>query len=155
MKIVLERKLKFCPNHLRCIVCCQLFEVGRIRSILYNDQRLIQGDICSECLKLSAEEIKQNMREYAMLLMEKPELCNSPTRSHHELALELLESSTEELKLPNFFQWLIKKLQVFSQSSQELEVARWRLLKDTCGRRSRPVQQKERSRLQIFDEDEE
>ena len=72
MKIKLDRKLTSCPDILRCIICRQAFKVSIIRPLLYNDRGLIQGDICSQCLKLKAEEIKQRIREQAMLLMEIP-----------------------------------------------------------------------------------
>lgn len=118
MKIKLDRKLTSCPDRLRCIICRQVFKVSIIRTLLYNDKGLIQGDICSQCLKLRAEEIKQRIREQAMLLMEIPELYSFSTISSQERALELLECSTEKVKFPSFYQWLIRKIEVFQESGQ-------------------------------------
>lgn len=63
------------------MVCHQDIEVSRIRALLYNEQGLIQRDICLKCLKLKPEEIKQKIREQAMLLMEIP-LYSFPTLKH-------------------------------------------------------------------------
>lgn len=139
MKIKLDRKLTSCPDRLRCIICRQAFKVSIIRALVYNDRGLIQGDICSQCLNLKAEEIKQRIREQAMLLMEIPELYSFSTISSQERALELLECSTEKVKFPSFYQWLIKKIEV-SQASGQLEATK-SIPNYTYGRRSR---------LQIF-----
>lgn len=151
MKIKLERKLTSCPERLRCIVCSQVFELGKIRTLLYNDRGLIQGDICLECMKLKADQIKQKLREQALVLMEQTELCSSPTRFPHELALELLDSSTEDIKFPTFYQRLIVKISSLSPETQELEATRLGLSSGKWGRRSRGGQGlKGRSRLRIF-----
>ncbi|HCF26692.1 MAG TPA: hypothetical protein DEV81_05675 [Cyanobacteria bacterium UBA11049] len=139
MKIKLDRKLTSCPDRLRCTICRQAFKVSIIRALLYNDKGLIQGDVCSQCLKLKAEEIKQKIREQAMLLMELPELYIFSTISSQERALELLECSTEKVKFPSFYQWLIKKIEV-SQESRQLEATK--SLPNCADDR--------RSRLQIF-----
>ena len=118
MKIQLEQRLISCPNYLRCKVCREVFEVSSIRAILYNNQGLIQGDICPECIKLKAEEIKQRLRDQAMLLIEKPELCSSQTTSVHELVLELLECSSENVKFPTFYHKFVKKIEIISQKYQ-------------------------------------
>ncbi len=135
MKIKLDRKLTSCPDHLRCTICRQAFKVSIIRALLYNDRGLIQGDLCSKCLKLKAEEIKQKIREQAMLLMELPELYSFSTISSQERGLELLECSTEKVKFPSFYQWLIKKIEV-PQASGQLEATK-SILNCTYGRRSR------------------
>lgn len=121
MKIQLERKFKTCPNRLRCTVCDRLFEVGKIRTLLYSDRGFIQGDICPKCLQLKAEQIQQKLRERAMILIEEP-FCDSSMLSNHELALELLETSTENIKFPTFYQWLIKHLEILSPISQETQL---------------------------------
>lgn len=118
MKIQLEQKLISCPDYLRCKVCRQVFEVSTMRAILYNNQGLIQGDICPECIKLKAEEIKQRLRDQAMLLMEKPELCSTRTISADELVLELLECSNENVKFPTFYHKFVKKIEIISQKYQ-------------------------------------
>lgn len=115
MKIQLERKLTTCPNQLRCAVCDRPFEASNIRALLYSDRSFIQGDICPKCLQLKAEQIQQKLRERAMILIEEP-FC-APSTSPHE-ALELLETSTENIKFPTFHQWLIKRLEL-PQKSQE------------------------------------
>lgn len=116
MKIQLERKLTTCPNRLQCTVCDRLFEVSRIRALLYSDRSFIQGDICPKCMQLKAEQIQQKLRDRAMMLMEEP-FCD-PSTSPHE-ALELLETSTEDIKFPTFYQWLIKHLNILPRKSQQ------------------------------------
>lgn len=51
MKIQLERTLSTCPSHIKCVACSQPFEVGKIRSLLYDRSGLIQGDLCPDCAK--------------------------------------------------------------------------------------------------------
>ncbi len=104
MKLKLDRKLTSCPDRLRCNICRQAFKVSIICALLYNEIKLIQEDICSKCLKLKAEGIKQKIREQAMLLMEVPELYSFSTISSQERALELIECSTEKVKFPSFYQ---------------------------------------------------
>jgi hypothetical protein len=136
MKIQLERTLTSCPNTLRCAVCSQTFEVGRIRTLLYSDRRLLQGDICPNCFKLDAKAIKLKMRQQAEHLLSQPALANSRSLAPQNLALELFEVSKEEIKFPAFYNWVAKKIEVFIQESQELEAARLGLSNCQCGRRS-------------------
>ncbi len=124
MRIRLERKLKTCPSQLLCTVCRQKFEVQKIRTLLFNDAGLLQGDICSECRELRSSTIRERMREQACLLMEYPELNCSSLLSGKERALELLEASQEEVRFPTFYHWWLKKIEVFSEESQELEATR-------------------------------
>jgi len=124
MRIKLERKLETCPPQLSCTVCRQRFEVHKIRTLLFNDAGLLQGDICSECRKLKSSTIRSKMREQASLLMQYPELNGSGLLSARERALELLETSQEEVRFPTFYHWWFKKIEVFSGESQELEAIR-------------------------------
>ena len=127
MRICLERKLKNCPDRLLCTVCHQKFEVRPIRTLLYNDARFLQGDICSECTDLKPSEIRSKMREQASLLMQYPELHCSNLLSARDRALELLEASQEAVRFPTFYHWWFKKIAVFSEESQELEANRLRI----------------------------
>ena len=108
MKIQLERTLATCPSKLTCIACRQPFDVGRIRTLLCNDQGLIHGDVCPDCLKSKASGIKQQLKVF-----------------------------TEDIKLPKFYQWWMKKLEILSQETQELENARLGLSKRCNRQRSR------------------
>ncbi len=135
MKIKLERKLETCPHHLSCTVCRQRFEVGKIRTLLYNNARLLQGDICSECTALRSSEIRSKMLEQASLLLQYPELNGSSLLSAKARALELLEASQEEVRFPTFYHWWFKKIEVFSEESQELEATRSRLAHTQSGMR--------------------
>jgi hypothetical protein len=137
MKINLERKLPPCPDKLYCTVCGQLHEVGRIRALLYNDQGLIQGDLCSRCLKLKPDVFKHKLREKASVLLQQPKLFKSSRISYQERDLELREVAEENIKFPNSFNWLLKHIEVFAQESQELEAARFARTTCYCGRKSR------------------
>lgn len=137
MEIRLERKLVSCPSRLLCRVCRQGFEARRIRTLLYNGSGLIQGDVCPNCLKLKASGIKQKMKEQSeWLIKQAAELEDSQSIPAHQLAIELLEGSQEDVKLPKFYDWLLKRLEIFSQESQELEAARLGLSNCSCGKRS-------------------
>lgn len=115
MKIQLERTLRTCPARLICIACRQPFEVGKIRTLLCNNEGLIEGDVCPDCLKSRASGIKPQVQVFA-----------------------------EDIKLPKFYHWWIKKLEILSQETQELENARLGISNCRCNR--------ERLRL-IFKED--
>lgn len=135
MRIKLERKLKTCPQQLSCTVCRQRFAVPKIRMLLCNNAGLLQGDICSECTELKPSEIRSKMRGQAGLLMQYPELNDSSLISARERALELIETSQEDVKFPTFYQWWLKKIEVFSEESQELEATRLGLADRQCGLR--------------------
>lgn len=124
MRIKLERKLETCPHQLLCTVCRQRFVVRKIRTLFYNNTGHLQGDICSDCTALRPSEIRSKMREHASLLMQYPELNGSSLISARDRALELLETSQEDVKFPTFYQWWFKKVEVFSEESQELEAAK-------------------------------
>jgi hypothetical protein len=124
MKIQLERKLASCPHKLACTVCYQWFEVGKIRALLYNNKGLLQGDMCPECLKLTASNVRARLRERASLLLQNPELSDPYHASARDRALELLQAAQEDLKQPSVLDWWLKKLEIFSEESQELEAHR-------------------------------
>lgn len=134
MKIQLERKSTSCPNRLTCVICRQIFAIDTIRTLLYNDKGLLQGDICRKCLKLTAKAIKQEILLSANLLSRQPNLASSRTISPPELVLELLECAVEDVKFPTFYQWLIKRIEVFSQEYQEIEAARFSLANCNCSK---------------------
>jgi hypothetical protein len=144
MRIRLERKLKTCPDQLVCTVCHEPFFTGKIRTLLYNDRGFIQGDICPVCIKLKATEIRKKMREQASLLMQQPVTCVVQTLSCHDRAIELLEASQELITFPTFLHWWLKKIEILSEESQELEADRLKL---------KQCQHSERSRLQKMLED--
>ena len=132
MRIKLERKLETCPSQLSCTVCRQRFEVCKIRTLLFNDAELLQGDICSECRDLNSSAIRLKMREQASLLMQYPELNRSNLLSARERALELLETSQEEVRFPTFYHWWFKRIEVFSEES-DLESTRLKLMHNQSG----------------------
>ena len=117
MRIRLERKLSSCPHHLRCSVCDRMFESGKVRTLLHNDEGFIQGDICPECMKLSVEAIQHNIRERAMLLLEETDDSGGTTFSPQARAMELLDCSTENVKYPQFYHWWLVQLEIFSRTS--------------------------------------
>ena len=136
MKIQLERKLAFCPELLLCTVCRQSFGVDKIRALLYSDAGLLQGDVCRKCLKLKASGIKQKLQEQSQLLMRQVEFAGHQAVSLRQLAIERLQCSEEEVRLPRFYEWVLKQIEIFSQESQELEKARLGLSNCSCGRRA-------------------
>lgn len=133
MKIQLERKLTTCPAQLICIVCQQNFAVNRIRSLLYDDKRLLQGDICPKCLKLTANGIKQKILLSANFLNNQPNLSNCQTISSQEL----VECASEDVRFPTFYQWLFKQIEIFSQEYQEIEAARFGITNCKWGKRTK------------------
>ncbi|WP_404788828.1 hypothetical protein [Altericista sp. CCNU0014] len=142
MKIHLERKLSSCPDRIPCTVCHELFWVPDIRALLYSDNNLLQGDVCPECVKLSASKFQQKLRNQANRFVQ--EAFTHPERSDafHARAVELLETSEEKIKFPTFLQWSIKKIQIFCEESRELEAARLGLDRYGCGGRSQSLGQK-------------
>lgn len=124
MRIQLERKLYPCRDNLRCTVCQQVFHVEPIRSLLYQDSGLLQGDVCPNCARLPATEFKQRMVLNARILLQQESLQDSQTMTLHARALELLEVAKEPIKFPPFWQQWLMQLGVFAQDTQELEAAR-------------------------------
>ncbi|PSB26574.1 hypothetical protein [Stenomitos frigidus] len=138
MKIQLERKLQPCRDKLRCTVCQQIFVVGQIRSLLYQDSGLLQGDVCSTCTKLSAKDFKESMVLHARILLQQGNLHDAQTMTLHEQALELLAIAKEPMKFPSFWQQLVMHLDVLAQDTQELEAARLGLYGNHSLPRSHP-----------------
>lgn len=124
MKIQLERTLTSCPHKLVCTVCNQWFEVGKIRTLLYNNKGLLQGDVCPLCMKLPAPEIRSHLRERASLLLQQSELSEALMESVRDRALELLQAAQEDVKFPSLIDWWFKKLEVITEESDELEATR-------------------------------
>jgi len=124
MKIQLGRKLYPCQDKLHCTVCQQLFNVGQIRSLLYRDSGFLQGDVCPACAKLTAHDFKQKMILNARILLQRANMQESQTITLHEQALELLETSKENIKFPTVWQRLWMELDVLAQDTQALEEAR-------------------------------
>jgi hypothetical protein len=137
MKIKLERKLTTCPDKLACATCHTGFAAGRLRALLYSDRGLVLGDICPACLKLEAADIRRLLRKESNRLMSHPKGSYSQTISLHRQALELLETSEEEVQFPMLYQRLIKQFQIFSQESQELEAAKFNLSSRSLSQRAR------------------
>lgn len=124
MKVQLERQTKFCPEHLNCAVCYQVFRVERIRHLLYSDRGLLEGDLCADCMKLNSSTFKAKIKERAWLLLQNHNLIKSDPIFTAERASELLEMSKEAVKFPNFLQLWLKKIAILAEESSELEEAR-------------------------------
>ncbi len=124
MKIQLERKLSSCPERLFCVVCHELFWVPSIRSLLYSDQNLIQGDVCSVCVTLNSSSFQKKLRNQANRLVQESILYPSRFDALRCQAVEILETSEERLKRPTVFHWFFKKLEILSEETQELEATR-------------------------------
>ncbi|MBW4516992.1 MAG: hypothetical protein KME11_17415 [Timaviella obliquedivisa GSE-PSE-MK23-08B] len=113
MKIQLEHRQSSCPQKLRCIACRQIFAVGRVRSLLVNDEDRIQGDLCSKCVRLTADEIRLILTEQVWLMLEQPQLFQHQVESPETLALELFEVALEDLEIPSSYQRLMKTLESY------------------------------------------
>jgi hypothetical protein len=135
MKVQLERKLNSCPEQLRCAVCQQGFSVGKIRTLLYSDRGLLQGDLCPACLKLKPGGIKQKIRAQSRRLLYDATSSGERSATSQQLALDLLACADEAIRLPNPFDWMLKHLEIAAQESQELEAARLGLSNCPCGKR--------------------
>ncbi|OWY69185.1 hypothetical protein B7486_21795 [cyanobacterium TDX16] len=96
-----------------------MFESGRVRTLLHNDEGFIQGDICPECMRLSVETIQHKIRERAMLLLEETDDSGNTTFSPQARAMELLDCSTENVKYPQFYHWWLVQLEIFSRKSSD------------------------------------
>ena len=155
MRIRLERKLSSCPHRLRCVVCDRMFESGKVRTLLHNDEGFIQGDICSECMKLSVETIQHRIRERAMLLLEETDDSGGTTFSPQARAMELLDCSTEKVKYPQLYHWWLAQLEIFSRTS-DVKNVRPAIENWQCRGQSRKAQERSwRERLRIFFEKDE
>jgi hypothetical protein len=137
MKIKLERQTKFCPGHLNCVVCYQVFKVERIRHLLYSDCGLLEGDLCADCMKLNSSTIQTKIKEQAWLLLQNQNLIKSDPIFTAKRASELLEMSKEAVKFPNVLQLWLKKIAILAEESSELEEARLSLTECYCQERQR------------------
>ena len=126
MKIILEHKLSSCPQ-ITCLICRCSFTSNNLRALLYGDRGLMIGDVCPNCLKLTATTLKRALRTRANHMMAQPKGHGAATISSHQLALELLEVATEEVRFPSLYQRFLKHLERFAQDSQSLEEARFSL----------------------------
>ncbi|MBE9014019.1 hypothetical protein IQ250_27905 [Pseudanabaenaceae cyanobacterium LEGE 13415] len=110
-----------CPKNLICTVCNTAFEVGKIRLLLYTDRGFLLGDISPDCLKLSSSEIRTKLRERACAMLQD----DNPERDQlRDSALELLQAAQEPVRFPTAFDWWVKKFEIFSEESQEIEATR-------------------------------
>jgi hypothetical protein len=150
MKIQLEHKLESCPEQLLCAVCGQIFLVQQIRTLLYSDRGLLQGDICPHCQKLNEENFKKKIYQRASFLWQNADVTDNQdllkvtARRDRGLlddqksrALELLTIAQEKVKFPNFLERWFKKMEILAQESNELEQARFGLSKCYCQERQR------------------
>jgi hypothetical protein len=124
MKIRLDRKLPTCPKKLLCTITNTSFEVGKVRLLLYGDNGLLLGDIAPDCLKFSSSEIRSQLREQACTLLHEEETFDYADYSSRDRALELLQAAQEDVKFPSAFDWWMKKFEIFSEESQEIEASR-------------------------------
>jgi monoamine oxidase len=76
------------------------------------------------------------LREKALITLTHNYQKNSQKTSIKPQAMELLALSQERIKLPNFWQWLIKKMSIASEEYQEIEAARLGLTQCSCQQRS-------------------
>jgi hypothetical protein len=138
MKIQLERALSSCPDQITCVVCHETFWVGNIRTLLYSNNNLIQGDVCPSCIQLTASNFQIKLRNQANRLMQESRASNiTPARVQllQDRAVEILETSEEHIAYPTVFQWFFKRLEIFAQESRELETARQQSRLCNCDRR--------------------
>jgi hypothetical protein len=124
MRIQLERKLALCPDRLRCTVCHQAFQPQRIRSLLYSDRGLLQGDVCHSCLRLDAAEFKQTISLNAQLAVVQSGPRDRLAQHYQQQAQELLSVVSEKVRFPSPLQWLVQWVALLCQESQELEATR-------------------------------
>jgi hypothetical protein len=133
MKIKLERKLTSCPRSLRCKVCSQIFEVGKLRNLLYTDRGLLMGDVCPQCFRKEAHEIQHLLKQQGNWMMEPRKGVGAQTRcfadtarvATYRHALELVELAAEPVEFPVLYQLWLKRIEIFMEENQEAESARF------------------------------
>jgi hypothetical protein len=125
MKIKLERKLTSCPRSLRCKVCSQIFEVGKLRNLLYTDRGLLMGDVCPQCFRKEAHEIQHLLKQQGNWMMEPRKGIGAQTIATHRHALELVELAAEPVEFPVLYQLWLKRIEIFMQENQESESTRF------------------------------
>jgi hypothetical protein len=126
MKIKLERKLTSCPHSMNCKVCFQVFEVGKLRNLLYTDRGLLMGDVCAQCFRKEAHEIQRRLEQRGNWMMVLSKDKGARTIATHRQALELVEVAAEPVEFPRAYQLWLKRIEIFIQESQESEAGRLR-----------------------------
>ncbi len=139
MKIQLERKLSSCPERLTCVVCHELFWTTRIRALLRDNHGLIQGDVCSTCMKLETSDFQKALRNQANRLLHESTLDPDRADLLQARAIEILETSEERIKWPLFFHWILKQIEIFGEETLELEAARFGASSCQCNPASLPT----------------
>lgn len=152
MNIQLDRKLSSCPDQMICVVCYETFWSPNIRTLLYSNNNLLQGDVCPSCIKLRASRFQQKLRNQANRLIQESILKPEKFQLLQDRAFELLETSEEHLTYPTMLQWIFKRLEAFAEESRELEAARLRSTLCRCEGRS-PKINPTHSHLLATDED--
>jgi hypothetical protein len=135
MKIELDRKEVSCPENLTCVVCGHRFKVNRLRTLLYSDRGLLQGDLCSDCLKVGTTGIQTKLKERVWSLLLKPNRLKGCSNNTKERAAELLEMAEEKVKYPSFWQWWLTNMAIWAQESTEIEKARLGISNCHCHQR--------------------
>jgi hypothetical protein len=138
MKIQLERKLSSCPERLTCVVCHELFGTTRIRALLRDNHGLIQGDVCAACMKLETSNFQKALRNQANRLLHEAILDPARADLLQARAIEILETSEEQIQWPLFFHWILKKIEIFGEETLELEAARFGASSCQCNSASLP-----------------
>lgn len=108
-----------------CVVCHESFEVRTVRALLCDDHNLIQGDVCPVCVKLESSDFKKKLRNQANRLIQESTISSAYSNVLESRAVELLETSEEQLRRPTIFHWLLKNIAIFAEESKELEEARF------------------------------
>jgi hypothetical protein len=154
MNIQLERKLSSCPDQMICVVCHETFWSPNIRTLLYSNNNLLQGDVCPSCIKLRASRFQQKLRNQANRLIQESIMKPEKFQLLQDRAFELLETSEEHLTYPTMLQWIFKRLEAFAEESRELEAARLRSTLYRCEERSPKIDRNPaHSHLLATDED--
>jgi hypothetical protein len=123
MNIQLERNLRPHSHRLRCVACDLTFAGGKLRTLLYHQDRSIAGDLCAKCLQQGASHIQQQLKARARELFQQP-LTEDISPSPHKQALELWELATSQLVIPPFYYWWWQRLSIFAAETQDLELAK-------------------------------
>jgi hypothetical protein len=133
-----------------------MFESGKVRTLLHNDEGFIQGDICLKCMKLSVETVQHKIRERAMLLLEETDDSGGTTFSPQSRAMELLDCSTENVKYPQFYHWWLVQIEICSRTSSDAKNVSPAIENWNCRGRSRKAQERSwRERWRTFFEKDE
>ncbi len=124
MKIQLEKKSSYCPDHMTCVACGHNFKVDSLRRLLIDDHAMIQGDLCHSCFHRSTPSLQRLLKAQGTRLLTS---SNSPTQARGQ---ELLTIATEPARFPSVWEWLSKKNEILVAETTALEQARLNL--STC-----------------------